>query len=339
MSDKIEYSRLLMKRSTTTGEVPTIPPITAVTLNQFTPTDIFEGEFFLNSADDLLWIRTENGILPISLSGSTGSTGNQTLTQVLFEGNVTNGYDIVVSSGDTIQYGGLPTGVTTNILGIDSSGNTIVTSVNNITGGKTYFFNLSVDSDIADYKELSEEPTTASTQSTTVSLPGSTNDNFISQFITPELGFNTIPAGVQRFYLNFLKPAENDEISAYVELQLTDFSGGTIGSPIVSGIESIGWNGSSPYELSIDVVFPTTIISTTDRMSVKIYCNNYASSSHNIIFYTEGNEYSFVMTSVSSSSNAITSSGPNLIANVWSGTQAQYDALGSYDNNTLYFIE
>ncbi len=300
-TDKIEYSRLLMKRSTTSGEVPTIPPITATTLNQFTPTDIFEGEFFLNSIDDLLWIRTENGILPISLSGSTGTTVTPTLTQVLFEGNTTNGYDIEVSSGDTIVYDGLDTGTTNRILGLDNSGNTIITSVSNIIGGKTYFFNLSVDSDIADYKELSEEPTTASTQSTTVSLSGSSNDNFISQFITPELGFNIIPAGVQRFYLNFLKPAENDEISAYVELQLTDFSGGTIGSPIVSGIESIGWNGSSPYELPIDVTFPTTTISPTNRIAVRIYCNNYESSSHNITFYTEGNEYSFVTTTVSQS--------------------------------------
>jgi len=125
--DKIEYSRLLIKRSTTPGETPTIPPITATTLNQFTPTDIFEGEFFLNEVDDLLWIRTSNGILPISLSGSTGTT-IPTLTQVLFEGNATNGYDIEVSSGDTIIFQGIPSGVTTTILGLDASGNTITTT-------------------------------------------------------------------------------------------------------------------------------------------------------------------------------------------------------------------
>jgi len=129
--DKIEYSRLLIKRSTTAGETPTIPPITATTLNQFTPTDVFEGEFFLNSADDLLWVRTENGILPISLSGSTGSTPS--LTQVLFQGNVTNGYDIEVSSGDTIVFQGLNTGSTSTILGLDASGNTITTNLSTST--------------------------------------------------------------------------------------------------------------------------------------------------------------------------------------------------------------
>jgi hypothetical protein len=132
MADKIEYSRMLVKRTDQTGEVPTVPPITAVTLNQFIPTDLFVGEFFLNEVDDLLWIRTSNGILPISLSGSTGTTTTPTLTQVLFQGNVTNGYNIDVSAGDTIIFQGLNTGSTNNVLGIDASGNTIVTSA---TGG------------------------------------------------------------------------------------------------------------------------------------------------------------------------------------------------------------
>jgi hypothetical protein len=29
----------------------------------------------------------------------------------------------------------------------------------------------------------------------------------------------------------------------------------------------------------------------------------------------------------------------NTISDIWSGTQAQYDALGTYDNATLYFTE
>jgi hypothetical protein len=126
--DKIEYSRLIMKRSTVSGDVPTVPPITATTLNDFTPNDIFVGEFFLNAVDDLLWIRTDTGILPIDLSGSTGTT-IPSLTQVLFEGNNTGGYDIEVSSGNTVTFQGLTTGSTTNFLGLDVSGNTIVSGV------------------------------------------------------------------------------------------------------------------------------------------------------------------------------------------------------------------
>jgi hypothetical protein len=78
MLDKTEYSRLLIKRTNTTGASPTIPPVSAVTLSQFTPTDVMVGEFFLNTVDDELWIRTENDIYPILLSGGqiTGVTGN-----------------------------------------------------------------------------------------------------------------------------------------------------------------------------------------------------------------------------------------------------------------------
>ena len=133
MSDKIEYSRLIVKRTGQTGQVPTIPPITATTLNDLIPTDIFVGEFYLNSADDLLWIRTDTGILPINLSGSTGSTDNQTLTEVLYEGNATNGYNIVVSPNDTITFEGLVTGTTNVYLGLDVSGNTI--AITGSTGG------------------------------------------------------------------------------------------------------------------------------------------------------------------------------------------------------------
>jgi hypothetical protein len=34
----------------------------------------------------------------------------------------------------------------------------------------------------------------------------------------------------------------------------------------------------------------------------------------------------------------ISSSGPTTVVNLWQGTQAQYTALGTYNNNTLYFI-
>jgi hypothetical protein len=39
---------MLVKRTAQTGQVPTVPPVTAVTLNQMIPTDLFIGEFYLN---------------------------------------------------------------------------------------------------------------------------------------------------------------------------------------------------------------------------------------------------------------------------------------------------
>ena len=128
MADKIEYSRLLLKRTNIAGVVPTIPPVSATTLNQFTPTDLFVGEMFANVEDDRFWIRTNTGIVELNTSGATGTTVVPTLTQVLNEGDNTGGFDIVVSSGNTVQFQGLTIGASNNLLGLDASGNTIITT-------------------------------------------------------------------------------------------------------------------------------------------------------------------------------------------------------------------
>jgi hypothetical protein len=99
MSDKVEYSRLLIKRSDNAGIIPTIP--TGSTLSTFTDTDTFVGEFFLNSTDDRLWVRTDNGQFEIMMSGNT-SGNTQNLGQTLIYGNQTLGNDIVMSQDDRI---------------------------------------------------------------------------------------------------------------------------------------------------------------------------------------------------------------------------------------------
>ena len=98
MADKVEYSRLLIKRSDNFGTIPTIP--TGSTLSTFTDTDIFVGEFFLNTADDKLWVRTDSGIAELPLSGATSFSG--TLAQTLANGNTTDGFGVYISQDDRI---------------------------------------------------------------------------------------------------------------------------------------------------------------------------------------------------------------------------------------------
>jgi hypothetical protein len=99
MSDKVEYSRLLLKRSNVSSELPTIP--TGNTLNEMIDTDTFVGEFYLNSVDNRLWVRTDNGQYEIMMSGNT-SGYSQTLGATLTLGNETDGYNIVMSQDDRI---------------------------------------------------------------------------------------------------------------------------------------------------------------------------------------------------------------------------------------------
>jgi hypothetical protein len=99
MSDKVEYSRLLLKRSNVSSEIPTIP--TGNTLNEMIDTDTFVGEFYLNAVDNRLWVRTDNGQYEIMMSGNT-SGYSQTLGATLTLGNETDGYNIVMSQDDRI---------------------------------------------------------------------------------------------------------------------------------------------------------------------------------------------------------------------------------------------
>ena len=105
-------------------------------------------------------------------------------------------------------------------------------------------------------------------------------------------------------------------------------------------------------------------------MIVKIYLTNLDSTAHSVTWYTQGTQYySYVLTTVGVVGNkgdkgdtgaqgaqgaqgdtgatgaqgsvgpGISSTGPNTITSVWSGTQVQYNALGTYDAATIYFID
>ena len=66
----INNSRVQFKFSTISGVTPTIAPSTDFTDGTWLDTDLYVGEFFLNAADNMMWIRTLTGIVPIT-SGST----------------------------------------------------------------------------------------------------------------------------------------------------------------------------------------------------------------------------------------------------------------------------
>jgi hypothetical protein len=72
MANITEYSRLLFKRSTAPGVIPTITTATTID-SSWLPTDILVGEGFVNVVDDRFWIRTNNGLVEFDLSGQTAN--------------------------------------------------------------------------------------------------------------------------------------------------------------------------------------------------------------------------------------------------------------------------
>jgi hypothetical protein len=75
MTQYVQQSRILIKRSEVSGVVPTIPAGSPEPSNDHTDgtwlaTDLYIGEMFINTADDRIWYRSESGIIEISTGSS-----------------------------------------------------------------------------------------------------------------------------------------------------------------------------------------------------------------------------------------------------------------------------
>ena len=137
----IQNTRVTFKYSTITGETPTIAPSLDHCDGTWSPSDLYVGEFFLNAASDTLWIRTLNGIIPITSGTSeiaistyvnkTGDTMFGGLTSPTF--SATTGiyspyFEGGIFSGGTFYGNGSNlTGITATFNGGTVTGNTIFT--------------------------------------------------------------------------------------------------------------------------------------------------------------------------------------------------------------------
>lgn len=143
MARKDQNARIQFKYSTLSGVTPTIAPSTDHTDGSWTSTDLYVGEFMLNAYDDTLWIRTLNGIIPIT-SGSTsinistyvnktGDTMTGTLYSPQFNSNLFSGgtFSGTTFSGGTFYGDGsnLTNLPTTTFTGGTINGNTTFTSL------------------------------------------------------------------------------------------------------------------------------------------------------------------------------------------------------------------
>lgn len=65
-----QYSRILTKRTSTTGIVPTIPSSDSHLDGSWRSTDLYDGELFINTTDKRIWYRSGDAIIEISSGGS-----------------------------------------------------------------------------------------------------------------------------------------------------------------------------------------------------------------------------------------------------------------------------
>jgi hypothetical protein len=70
----VQHSRILIKRATTTGVVPTLPASDDHTDGTWLVTDIYPGELFLNLVDERIWTRFDSGIVELLDTSSISDT-------------------------------------------------------------------------------------------------------------------------------------------------------------------------------------------------------------------------------------------------------------------------
>ena len=108
MSVKKTNNRVLIKRSTVSGVVPTIPGSGATNVYDHTEggwinTDIYQGELFLNVADDKMWFRSTGGTNLIGYSGMTTDFIDLSDTPAAYAGSA--GYGLKVNgASDALEF-------------------------------------------------------------------------------------------------------------------------------------------------------------------------------------------------------------------------------------------
>jgi hypothetical protein len=75
-----KYARITVKRSTVAGVVATVPATPNHTTGGWLSTDIYIGEFLLNTADGILYSRDDSGIFIVAQANGEANRLIQTLT-------------------------------------------------------------------------------------------------------------------------------------------------------------------------------------------------------------------------------------------------------------------
>lgn len=139
-------SRILIKRSTTTGIVPTVPSSNDHTDGTWIATDIYKGELFFNQADGIMFSRDDSGIITIG-----GVGGGGTLDDSYDFGGAGLGREITADNG-AVKISGEDGFIVTGTFGSGAD----IEWVGGVTGDVTMYFNPAKAAFRAGYADLDE---------------------------------------------------------------------------------------------------------------------------------------------------------------------------------------
>lgn len=251
-------------------------------------------------------VTGSNGNFTISFTGTTGS--NFTGGTVSGATNFTDGLTANTISATTItatNYQNLPLDVfvtggtyaSGSITFSNNSGGTFTVTGLPIggQGGQVYYFNTSVNQ--SPYKEFGPTGTSASEQTTTISVASGVTST-IQSYLTP-VGYPNsilIPGGVWSFYLHAYKQDILSSFDVYCDVYLKP-SGSPETYLFSTDPFDVTSTTSTPSMGISDGYFSGKTIDISDRILVLVKATNTGVLTRNITFVTEGNlHYSYGIT-------------------------------------------
>jgi hypothetical protein len=204
-------------------------------------------------------------------------------------------------------------------------------------GGQIFYLNLSQSQ--GGNRLLSTTGSTASEQTSGVTI-GSSVTGSIASFQTTPLNITLLPGGVWGFYLHSYKQDNNSSFNIFVEVYKIT-SGGTQTLLFTTDPAPVTTNSPNPSMQLSDGYFSGTPLSVSDSIVAVVRATNTGNQSHIITLVTEGSQhYSYAVSTIPTQQGLTcdTLSGCSIIQTIQTDVSNKLDKSGGTVSGATNFI-
>ena len=299
------------------------------------PQDIFVTGGTYSSGTSTITFRNNSGgtfnVSGITSSGGGTFTGGTVSGATIF----TNGLTANTISATT--YYNLPTDVfvtggtytSGNVIFTNNTGGTFNVSGFAVGGGGGQIFYLNLSQSQGSNRLLSTTASTASEQSTGVTINNGVTGT-IASFQSQPLNTTLLPGGIWSFYLHSYKQNNNASFNMFVEVYKRT-SGGTQTLLFTTDPAPVTTNSPNPSMLLTDSYFSGSPLVTSDSIVAVVRATNTSNQSHTVTLVTEGStHYSYAVSTLPSQQGLTcdTLSGCSIIQTIQTDVSNKLDKSG-----------
>ena len=255
-----------------------------------------------------------------TVSGSTNFTGGLTANTISATTYYNLPTDVFVTGGTYTSGNAIftnNTGGTFSVTGFPVGGG----------GGQTFYLNLSQSQ--GSNRLLSTTGSTASEQSTGVTINNGVTGT-IASFQSQPLNTTLLPGGIWSFYLHSYKQNNNASFNMFVEVYKRT-SGGTQTLLFTTDPAPVTTNSPNPSMQLTDGYFSGTPLSVSDSIVAVVRATNTGNQSHIITLVSEGSQhYSYVVSTIPTQQGLTcdTLSGCSIIQTIQTNITNKFDKSG-----------